>query len=464
MAKIKNNEVLLGNTSIFSQDSNFYKDNFSESTQLITKSDLLNMVYPIGSIYMSMNPVSPGIFLGGSWVQINGKYLLGVSNTAVQVKDSEDDTLVEVDISKSSILLGKDIHTHSVGAHKLTVDQIPRHYHDIQYPALGGAYHSIKNVYAHDYNGDKRGPFLTWDYGDGSYTVLQDSGRTDLFPGTASESRSSKMLISGVGGNETHDHSLTTSSNIPPSITCYMWRRVDPSNYPFNIGDVLTIDGIECIVVAVDITIQGSNCKNIAVDRNYDLSHYFQYLNEPWPEPPSSIFSGSYYPNVCTVLYLDPWVWGGYNTPMGNTSEELGYGLQNTKNYLAESANNYCLEEAQVLGISKIYIPPRYPSLYRGLADFRSKYGENWFLPSLAELESLTGFVDYLNNISIDSYYWSSTEWNKNTPPEGYYAYGVMVEKSSTSEDSSSSETETAETLLKLKKYKEECVRLFRAF
>lgn len=47
----------------------------------LVKSDLLNMVYPVGSIYMSVNNVSPASFLGGTWEQIQGRFLLASSES-----------------------------------------------------------------------------------------------------------------------------------------------------------------------------------------------------------------------------------------------------------------------------------------------------------------------------------------------------------------------------------------------
>ena len=41
---------------------------------------LLNYIYPIGSIYMSVNNVSPQTFLGGTWQQISGQYILTASS------------------------------------------------------------------------------------------------------------------------------------------------------------------------------------------------------------------------------------------------------------------------------------------------------------------------------------------------------------------------------------------------
>lgn len=42
---------------------------------------MLNFVYPVGSIYMSANNVSPQVFLGGTWQQIQGQFLLAASSS-----------------------------------------------------------------------------------------------------------------------------------------------------------------------------------------------------------------------------------------------------------------------------------------------------------------------------------------------------------------------------------------------
>lgn len=44
-------------------------------------SGLLNLVYPVGSIYMSVNSASPADLFGGTWEQIQGRFLLGASNS-----------------------------------------------------------------------------------------------------------------------------------------------------------------------------------------------------------------------------------------------------------------------------------------------------------------------------------------------------------------------------------------------
>lgn len=42
---------------------------------------LLNLIYPVGSIYMSVSSTSPATFLGGTWVQIKDTFLLAAGTT-----------------------------------------------------------------------------------------------------------------------------------------------------------------------------------------------------------------------------------------------------------------------------------------------------------------------------------------------------------------------------------------------
>lgn len=43
--------------------------------------EVFNLIYPVGSIYMSVNSLSPDNLFGGTWVQIQGRFLLGASST-----------------------------------------------------------------------------------------------------------------------------------------------------------------------------------------------------------------------------------------------------------------------------------------------------------------------------------------------------------------------------------------------
>lgn len=49
--------------------------------EFVSKVDLLNMIYPVGSIYVSVNNVSPAMFLGGEWQAISDGYYLRASSS-----------------------------------------------------------------------------------------------------------------------------------------------------------------------------------------------------------------------------------------------------------------------------------------------------------------------------------------------------------------------------------------------
>ena len=43
--------------------------------------DLIDTIYPVGSIYMSVSNTSPSILFGGTWEQIQDKFLLASGST-----------------------------------------------------------------------------------------------------------------------------------------------------------------------------------------------------------------------------------------------------------------------------------------------------------------------------------------------------------------------------------------------
>lgn len=45
------------------------------------KNNIVNLIYPIGSIYISVNSVSPSILFGGTWEQLKDRFLLGSGDT-----------------------------------------------------------------------------------------------------------------------------------------------------------------------------------------------------------------------------------------------------------------------------------------------------------------------------------------------------------------------------------------------
>lgn len=42
---------------------------------------MLDNIYPVGSIYMSVNSTNPGTLFGGTWQQLKDRFLLGAGDT-----------------------------------------------------------------------------------------------------------------------------------------------------------------------------------------------------------------------------------------------------------------------------------------------------------------------------------------------------------------------------------------------
>lgn len=69
--------------------------------------DLVDLIYPVGSIYMSVSATSPQTLFGGTWSQLKDRFLLGVGDTY-----------------KNGTTGGEEKHT-------LTTSEMPKHKHTI---------------------------------------------------------------------------------------------------------------------------------------------------------------------------------------------------------------------------------------------------------------------------------------------------------------------------------------------
>lgn len=75
--------------------------------------NVLDMVYPVGSIYMSVNNVDPSTVIGGTWEQIKDTFLLSAGDTYVGGATGGEAT------------------------HKLTTNEMPSHNHSITTSQVG---------------------------------------------------------------------------------------------------------------------------------------------------------------------------------------------------------------------------------------------------------------------------------------------------------------------------------------
>lgn len=140
----------------------------------------VDIIYPIGSIYMSVNSTSPSVLFGGTWEQITGRYLMGCGSPNTNTTNSY-----------GALTDGQQTWTFTNGerlgeySHRLTVSELPPHNHRLGLSEGG-------NVSGWGLN----------------YTA--NSPRYRYYGGTD--------FCENTGGNAYHN-------NMPPTLVVYIWKR-----------------------------------------------------------------------------------------------------------------------------------------------------------------------------------------------------------------------------------------------
>lgn len=116
--------------------------------------------YPVGAIYLSVTDTDPATLFGGTWERIGGRFLLGADDTYTAGS------------------------TGGEAEHTLTIDEMPKHNHEIDNLNASGNATPYMTVQAQDNKG----------YGGNVQTMF-------------------------AGGGKPHN-------NLPPYLTVFMWKRV----------------------------------------------------------------------------------------------------------------------------------------------------------------------------------------------------------------------------------------------
>ena len=130
-----------------------------------------NKIYPVGSIYMSINETNPSELFGGEWEQIEDKFLLACGTKHPNGEES-----------------GEEKHT-------LTINEMPQHTHS---PPTWVHYTSS--------NGNT-----------GSYNVTRATGGNgNTYVGSTPQTNKD---VGYTGGGQSHN-------NMPPYLAVYCWVRI----------------------------------------------------------------------------------------------------------------------------------------------------------------------------------------------------------------------------------------------
>lgn len=170
-------------------------------------------MYPVGSIYLSVNNVNPGTIFGGTWEQIQDRFLLAAGSAYAGGTTGGTASHTHTSAAHTHTSAA---HTHTTAGHTLTVNEIPSHRHT-------GL--DIDQVY-----------IFGWDTGS---TKGYRMDRASLGGTTTTSNR---ITTSYAGGGASHSHGNTgsttpentgsttpgntgSSSNLPPYLAIYVWKR-----------------------------------------------------------------------------------------------------------------------------------------------------------------------------------------------------------------------------------------------
>ncbi len=166
-------------------------------------SSLLDRTYPIGSIYISATTNDPATLFGGTWEQIEGKFLLSSSTTYT---------------------IGS---TGGEASHTLTAAEtgVHQHTHSFTQPTISSHNHKITDdtyvVTTSATTGITRAGVTT-----GSTTNFLRSTGGGLNRGGNYTDYAQPTASGGAVGNTTAASATSAHNNMPPYLVVHMWRRI----------------------------------------------------------------------------------------------------------------------------------------------------------------------------------------------------------------------------------------------
>lgn len=138
-----------------------------------------NFIYPVGSLYTSLNPTNPVNLFGGQWTQITDAFIYAAKGNEILTGNK---------IANSMTVSGQ------TDDHALTVKEMPTHSHNVTI-----ASHGNSNIF--------KGDSLEWGFGENDNTF--------------------SYTTSATGNQQGHSHTISQQkvNGLPEHIEAYVWRR-----------------------------------------------------------------------------------------------------------------------------------------------------------------------------------------------------------------------------------------------
>ncbi len=170
---------------------------FAYTSDVPSNSDIVDLIYPVGSIYMSVNSTSPQTLFGGTWQQIEDTFLLSAGNTYTAGN------------------------TGGAASHTLTTSELPAHTHGSETLTGSITIRATDSVTSANSN-LLQGPsgILSRDTNSGvqGYRLSNTNYRTAVTD-----------QYNEINVDATHEHDSVGNgdsfSTLPPYLVVYMWKR-----------------------------------------------------------------------------------------------------------------------------------------------------------------------------------------------------------------------------------------------
>lgn len=113
-----NNKTTVNISNVAQDSINFTSDPQTQLNEKLDTTELLNKIYPIGSIYISVNQTSPASFIGGTWQALDEGRTLWTTTTAGQGGTTVSAGLPNIEGSLESVVMARtwDSQPYSTGA------------------------------------------------------------------------------------------------------------------------------------------------------------------------------------------------------------------------------------------------------------------------------------------------------------------------------------------------------------
>ena len=223
-------------------DSPAYIKNKPNIAAAVTDAHIVDLIYPVGSIYLTVDTSSPATLFGGTWERIKDKFLLSAGDTYSNTNTG-----------------GSASHTHTTGSHTLTSSEsgMPGHGHGFTQPTVSGggvtsgisgggstggitggshshAIHIRQDLKVNDGSGQRIGGASSYSSTLNAGEPIQNSTHSHDLPShnhnlpahSHTVSGGSVSNASGQSATSGHSHGDTgSSSNLPPYLVVNVWKR-----------------------------------------------------------------------------------------------------------------------------------------------------------------------------------------------------------------------------------------------